>query len=85
MKELQCFRRDERKQVQNLGSLCSDRTRTLVSSLITCRKLLDSPKKVFLPNEPKPVQCLPGKLKKQQRAKRSKTDTKPLKTHLKQH
>jgi hypothetical protein len=34
----------------------------------------------FLPNEPKVVQCLPGKLKKQLCAKRSKTDTKPLKT-----
>jgi hypothetical protein len=40
---------------------------------------------MVLPNEPKVVQCLPGKLKKQLCAKRTKTDTKPLKTYLKQH
>jgi hypothetical protein len=40
-------------------------------------------KKYFLPNEPKVVQCLPTKLKKQQRAKRTKTNTKPFKTDTK--
>jgi hypothetical protein len=43
-----------------------------------------SPKYCFLPNEPKVVQCLPGKLKKQPLAKAPKTVQKRLKTHLKQ-
>jgi hypothetical protein len=38
-----------------------------------------------LPNEPKVVQCLPGKLKKQLRTKGTKTDQNRIKTHLKQH
>jgi hypothetical protein len=37
-----------------------------------------------LPNEPKVVQCLPGKLKKQRRAKGPKTAQKPFKTDLKE-
>jgi hypothetical protein len=42
-----------------------------------------SPKNIFLPNEPKVIQCLTGKLKKQLRVKRTKTDAKPLKTDSK--
>jgi hypothetical protein len=57
MKELKCFRRDERMPVQNLGSLCSDRART-PSGLITRHSSLPmgfwSQKKVFWKNEPKP-------------------------------
>jgi hypothetical protein len=88
MKELQCFRWDERMRVQNLGSPCSDRARpwSRHSSHVTHHLPQGSwilRKICFLPNEPKVVQCLPAKLKKQQRAKRIRTDTKPLKTGTK--
>jgi hypothetical protein len=42
-------------------------------------------KKYFLPNEPKVVQCLPGKLKKPVLANRIKIDQNRIKTPLKQH
>jgi hypothetical protein len=59
MKELKSFRRDERMPVQNLGS---PYVLTAPAGLITHHTSLWE--KYFLPNEPKVVQCLPGKLKK---------------------
>jgi hypothetical protein len=73
MKELKNFRLDERIQVHNLGSLCSDRSRG--AGLITL-------KKCFLPNEPKAVQCLPRFLKNKVLTNRIRTDQNRIKTPL---
>jgi hypothetical protein len=86
MKELKGFQQDKRTHVLNLGSLCSDCTRT--PGLVThhCRKAPGfSGKTCFLPNEPKVVQCLPMILKNKVLTKGTKTGAKPLKTQLKQH
>jgi hypothetical protein len=80
MKELKCFRLDERVPVQNLGSLCSDHPLGLVT--YHCRKAPGFTKnKYFLPNKPKVIQCLPGKLKEQLLTKGNKAAQNRYKTH----
>jgi hypothetical protein len=83
MKELKCFQRDEITSALRTTLRVHRPTLPPFSSLITAGRLLVSEKICFLPNEPKLVQCLPRKLEKQLRAKRTKTGAKPIKTDAK--
>jgi hypothetical protein len=75
------MRRDETMPVQNWRYLCSDCTDWAHHlSLFSAALGL---KNIFLPNEPKVVQCLLGFLKKQLLTKGTETAQKPLKTDLK--
>jgi hypothetical protein len=75
MKELKYFRRDEMTSVLKTTLRVRRATSSLFWLLISGSWILQ--KYCFLPNEPKVVQCLPGKLKKQRRAKASKTAQNP--------
>jgi hypothetical protein len=85
MKELKYFRRDERKPVQNLGSLSSDRTRapglvTRHTSLITCR-MAPVPRKIFFFQERS--QTLPVIIDDLEKTNPKRTQTKAKRTQIK--